>query len=213
MFNLLNQTPSYALKAEFRIEDEPLVGLVLSTPSTRAVAVAPVAASKPSGEIRMFTDAVLLTGDGWLEVSGWAVCALGIAQVRVLVDDNPVGLATYGHDRPDVGAAFPDIAHAGLSGFKFRQRLADRFDGEHIVSIVVKNLAGEEKSDTVPATATAIAVEAAPEIAPGQPPGQPAIEAAPSGDPDDFAPTVEQSEEFKFELDSPKPVNGEVLEH
>ncbi len=225
VFNLVNQKPAYALRADFRIEDEPLIGLVLTTPATRAIVSAPapepppappppavvvVEAPKPSADIRMFSDAVTLTGDGYLEVSGWAVCALGVAQVRVLLDDSPVGLASHGHDRPDVGAAFPEIAHAGLSGFRFRQRVTDGISGEHSVRVVVRNLANDEKEDTLKAVATTVAEPepTAPVLpaAPVEPPRQAPLAA------DTFVLTEEQAAEFKFEMDSPKLVNGTVPE-
>jgi ADP-heptose:LPS heptosyltransferase/GT2 family glycosyltransferase len=220
LFNLLNQKPSYVLKTDFRIEDEPLIGLVLSMPAARAALPAPVPepppppappavvvveAPKPSREIRMFCDAVTLTGDGYLEVGGWAVCALGVAQVRVLLDDNPVGLAAYGHDRPDVGAAFPEISHAGLSGFRFRHRVADRIDGEHSVRVVVRNLGSDEKEDRLKAVATTVAEpeRIMPALLPAEAPPQVV---------DGFMLTEEQGAEFKFEMDSPKLVNGAVPE-
>jgi ADP-heptose:LPS heptosyltransferase/GT2 family glycosyltransferase len=215
-FALLQDRPNYALTAEFRIEEEPLIGLVLSTPATRAAAAGPAPAapvplpSSKSSEIRMFCDQSTLTGDGYLEVSGWAVCAIGVAQVRVSLDDQFVGLAAHGHDRPDVGAAFPDILHAGLSGFRFRQRVGDSFTGEHGIRVVVRNLSKEEKEDTLTVTATVVETPVEVEAIA-------TAEAATARDGADIDPmiftmTAEQMEEFRFELDSPVLVAGHMPE-
>lgn len=206
---LFNQRPSYRLTTAFHIEDEPIVGLVLATPAARsgvaatpAPTPAPPAVTAPrSSEIRMFCDTAVLTSDGHLRLSGWAVCAIGVAQVRVLLDDQVVGLASYGHDRPDVGAAFPDIAHAGLSGFRFDQNIGGHYAGEHIVRVVVRNLANDEKDDRLPTIATEV-VPAAPDLLP--------VEVAATSVGPAF--TAEQLEEFKFELDSPALVNGAAAE-
>src|SRR3954463_8660642 len=77
--------------------------------------------------------------DGSLAVRGWAVCAAGIAQVRVLSDEIDLGLAVFGYERPDVAAIHADIPMAGLSGFKFERSLGQRFEGEHTVRVMVSN--------------------------------------------------------------------------
>jgi ADP-heptose:LPS heptosyltransferase/GT2 family glycosyltransferase len=204
-FSLINQRPSYHLRAEFRIEEEPLIGLVLPPPAAPeppepAHAARPEARDEPSGEIKMFCDAAVISGDGTVTVNGWAVCGAGIAQVRILVDDIEVGLASFGHDRPDVGAAFPGIPLARLSGFKFSEKVRDRFEGEFTVRVAVRNLRDEEKSEIVQAFAR-------PSPRPEQ---APTAARPPAAVPPEQTP--EQAAEFKFELDSPALTNGAVAE-
>ncbi|HVY16124.1 MAG TPA: hypothetical protein VHB27_12945, partial [Rhodopila sp.] len=207
VFNLLNQKPAYSLQTDFRIAEEPVIGFVLTTPALRAAAAdAPARpetqkpeapkpeAPKPSTEIRMFCDAVSLSGDGVLDVSGWAVCGIGIAQVRVLFDDETAGLAVYGHDRNDVGSAFPEIPHAMMSGFTFRQRVANRTEGEHTVRVIVRNLTGGEKEETLLTTATA--TRAAADLPLSSAPGEPTASTMATIEADSFVPTAEQEREF-----------------
>ncbi|MEA2727093.1 MAG: hypothetical protein QOF70_1568, partial [Acetobacteraceae bacterium] len=210
-FSLFNEPPAYQLSADFRIADEPLFGLVLSGPVPGLTApspsaqpavergeVVPMAAppEEPPAEIRMHCDAAILTGDGTLSVNGWAVCGVGIVQVRVLLNDEPVGMASVGHERPDVGDNFPEIPMAHLSGFNFDRKVADRFEGEHEVRIVVRNMRDDEDQTQIPVVATEVAV-AEPESTP---------EAAPAPEGPEL--TTEQTAEFRFELDSPVVANG-----
>jgi len=201
--NPLKRDPSDLVKTDFSIEEATPPGSELAT-ATAALAddlalevAADLTGPQPSSAICMFCDIATVAGDGWLEVSGWAVCAIGISQIRVMIDESDVGLATYGHPRPDVAATFPDIKHATLSGFRFRQHSAQSFSGEHEVRIVVRNLAREEKEERLQATATLVT-----------PPVPPATTAQAEAS----TVTAEQVMEFKFQLDSPALANGVVPE-
>jgi O-antigen biosynthesis protein len=145
----------------------------------------------PEGVFKMFCDAADLTHDGSLIVNGWAVCDIGIAQIRVMVDNATVGLAALGHERTDVGSAYEDIPSAYLSGFQFETRLPGRFEGEHRISVVARNTRGEEQEQDVPVSVLA------PELSP------PDLSS-------DVPPEVEA--EFKFELDAPVLANNQVME-
>lgn len=198
-FSLFNQQPAYRLKTGFRINQRPIAApgpaAYLPGPGPEP---GPEPASAPPAAIHMFCDEAELRADGTLFVNGWAVCAAGIAQVRVLLDERDVGLAAYGHDRADVGTIYPDIPMAGVSGFKFERRLVDRADGDHVVRVVVRNARNEEKDDSRPVVL------------------MPAADAAPPAAPDDLAaaaaPTAEQAAEFRLELDAPAVVNGAVVD-
>ena len=165
IFSLFDQQPGYQLSADFRMADDALFGLILPEAEPGAVAAASPGA-QPAGDapawegppvtIRMHCDAATLTGDGILSLDGWAVCAIGILQVRVLLDDEDVGLASVGHERIDVGAIFPDIPMAGLAGFRFDQRIGDRFEGEHEVRVIVRNIRDGEEEAHLPVVATAV---------------------------------------------------------
>ena len=100
-------------------------------------------------DIRMFCDGAELSNDGHLCVSGWAVCAAGTAQVRVFLDETVIGLAVLGYERADVGAVYASIPMARWSGFRFERRLGRRFEGEHIVRVVVRDTRASKKDESV----------------------------------------------------------------
>jgi ADP-heptose:LPS heptosyltransferase/GT2 family glycosyltransferase len=204
-FTLFNQQPGYQMNPDLRMADDPLFGLILPGAAPGTVVTGSggdhPAGGAPAWEgppvtIRMHCDSATLTGDGVLSLDGWAVCAIGILQVRVLLDDEDVGLASVGHERTDVGAIFADIPMAGLAGFRFEQRIGDRFDGEHEVRVIVRNIRDGEEEEHIPVVATA-------RIDPG--PMLPADLPRDTGDPEL---TPEQVREFRFEMDSPTVSNG-----
>jgi ADP-heptose:LPS heptosyltransferase/GT2 family glycosyltransferase len=206
-FSLLDQPPTYQVSAEFKMA-EPRLGLLLpeafagSFSSAGDLAtVAPPATEVASAEIRMHCDATELTEDGVLSVDGWAVCGVGIVQVRVLLNGEAVGLASVGHERLDVGEAYSDLPMSHLSGYRFEKQIRDRCDGEYEVGIVVRNLRGNEAEHrTVIVTIPAAIPEPDPPAAP------PAAEASAEPEPD-----PEQAGEFRFELDSPAVSNGAAV--
>ena len=53
-------------------------------------------------------------------VGGWAFSPAGVKEVTIWLDGQQVGQAEYGHERPDVAAAFPEWPDALRSGFRYR---------------------------------------------------------------------------------------------
>ena len=202
-FSLLDQQPAYQLHADFRIADDPMRGLTL--PATTGPAEHEPRFGRASGhdelaEIRLYCDAAVLSGDGTLLLDGWAVCGIGIVQVRVMLDDQTVGLASIGHERLDVGEIFPDIKMARLSGFRFERRIGDGAEGAHEVRVIVRNMHGDEKEGQIAVVATERGVAQADPIPEAlQVPDAPGL-------------TPEQQAEFRFELDAPVVANGVAVE-
>ncbi len=156
---------------------------------------------QPPAEIRLHCDSAGLTGDGILTLDGWAVCATGIVQVRVLVDDEHVGLASFGHERLDVGGTFLDNPMAHLSGFRFEQRIGDRFDGEHVIRVIVRTMRNDENDTQLTVIATRLAI-----------PEPVSVVVRPEAESDNGPIlTPEQAAEFRFELDSPLVANGAAV--
>ncbi len=89
--------------------------------------------------IQLFCDQAILYTDGTLFVSGWAVCATGIAAVEVHVDGEMVGKAELGRLRVDVARECPTIAMARFSGFEFSQQVSDHGDSVHQMMLVARN--------------------------------------------------------------------------
>nr|WP_294520678.1 glycosyltransferase family 9 protein [uncultured Rhodopila sp.] len=176
-------------------------------PPILAVSPPPAGADEPAGDgaessppeseaeaakIEMYCDEAQLEGDGTLSLSGWATCPAGIARVCVLLDDQEVGLATYGFDRPDVGGIFKSIPLAHLSGFRFDRKIRDRVSGGYRVSVVVYNRRNEQRRQDMDVVASALqSLPAAPPAAVSEP-------------------EPEQVSEFRFELDSPGLTNGKA---
>jgi ADP-heptose:LPS heptosyltransferase/GT2 family glycosyltransferase len=165
--------------------------------SRNAVAGSPLNTPAP---IEMYCDAAELTDGGSLSLSGWAVCASGIGQVRVLLDDEEVGLATSGHERKDVGSLYGAIRMAHLSGFRFERDLGRSYQGEHEVRILVCGAQGGVGERRVAVVATAVT---ATRVAVVLPTGKRRTGVVAS---------AEQAEEFRFELDSPALLNGAMVD-
>ncbi len=207
-FSLLNQPPAYRLNAALRIDHEappdiafdpetkafPASLPALAPPMLLSFEVAPerprAFREDPSATIDMYCDEARLTGDGVLTVNGWATCRGGISQVRVLLEDRDVGLASYGHERLDVGRIFNTIPMSHLSGFKFDQKVDERCSGEFKVRVIVCSTLNEQAERDLTVVAT-----------------------PPTGSPDaEPVRTPEQTVEFRFELDSPGLTNGVASE-
>jgi ADP-heptose:LPS heptosyltransferase/GT2 family glycosyltransferase len=210
-FSLLNRPPAYQLNAALRIDHEapldntfepatlPLQGALapLAPPMRLFAGVAPGATPsfriEPNATIEMYCDEARLTGDGMLSVNGWAICGTGIAQVRVLLGDRDVGLATYGHERLDVGRIFNTIPMSHLSGFKFDQKVGEQCSGEFKVRVVVVNTLKEQQERELNVVATPSSASADAEAG-----GAPA--------------TPDYTVEFRFQLDSPGLTNDVASE-
>ncbi|MGE0415561.1 MAG: glycosyltransferase family 9 protein [Acetobacteraceae bacterium] len=192
----LNLGSPYNLSAAFQLNTEALLAPLAPPPP------APVQA-EVNREIRLFCDEAALTQDGYVHISGWAVCAAGLSRVAILLDDREVGLAEFGHERPDVGNQYADIPSARFSGFRFHRKVLDTAEGLHGLTVIAYNLHGEEREETAMVFAegfddvTVPPPVAVPEPEPEQPPA-PAAAAPP--------------EAFRFQLDNPTLVNGAVVE-
>jgi ADP-heptose:LPS heptosyltransferase/GT2 family glycosyltransferase len=210
-YSAFNQQPSYQLSADFRIADDPMFGLVLpgttpgslvlSSPGQQGVdpsaSLAPASPPEVSAEIRMHCDAAILTSDGILSLDGWAVCGVGIVQVRVLLNDASVGLASVGHERLDVGDSFPEIPMARFAGFRFEERIGDQFEGEHEVRVVVRNMRDTEVERQISVVAAQVAIQ---DLRNVREPLQEPLDGPEL--------SAEQTAEFRFEMDSPVVSNG-----
>ncbi|WP_428485110.1 glycosyltransferase family 9 protein [Rhodopila sp.] len=89
---------------------------------------------------------------------------------------------------------------AALSGFRFESRLDERFHGEHIVRVIVRNARHDVADANLVVIATPVSQEPL----------------SPTTDPRPIAgrsePTPEQAAEFRFELDAPCIASGAVVE-
>jgi ADP-heptose:LPS heptosyltransferase/GT2 family glycosyltransferase len=112
----------------------------------------------PESVVRLSCEEAHLTEDGQLAVKGWAICSSGIAAIRVELDEEPLGAAMTGEDRPDVGNRYPRVAGAPTSGFRFAAKLGRQFEGEHVLRLVARGGDGEESAVFQP-----VAVRPAPE--------------------------------------------------
>ncbi len=163
-------------------------------PQTPPPSDAPIATPRaeperdPRRTIFLHCDEATLCIDGKLVVSGWVVCATGIASVGVSLDGEPAGDAQLGFPRPDVTEEYPGIPQARYSGFRLEQQVAAPISGDHEIGILVRN--GLDDVQTLVRSVTA----SAPLAVPSQP------TPAPDVDP----------QEFRLQLDHPVVIDGVV---
>lgn len=81
-----------------------------------------------------------------LTISGWALDRQGIAQIQVLVGDNPPEALRHGVPRPDVAVAHPDYPDSDRAGFEGFVSLAGLAAGMHVVNVVAVNRDGEQRT-------------------------------------------------------------------
>ncbi len=74
--------------------------------------------------------------------TGWALDNVGVVAVEVLVDGQKVADATYGLNRPDIGAAWGGFPNAAHSGFSFTFDTTKLNNGEHSLVVRVSDAAG-----------------------------------------------------------------------
>jgi uncharacterized radical SAM superfamily Fe-S cluster-containing enzyme len=139
--------------------------------------------------INYFWDEANFTARGELHVEGWAVCPVGIAEVDVHLGGESLGQAVLGLARPDVGRQFEAIPAASLAGFRFRQAIPGLTAGNHEARIVIRNVLGDEQSETKRLES----VRAAPAAA-------------------DPHPAADEVPEFHFQVDRPRVVHGSAVE-
>ncbi len=104
----------------------------------------PNQAGEAARPIQLMCEEAILSQDGLVAVKGWAVAAAGVTELRIEVDGKPAGSLVPAEVRLDVGRAFPAIANAGNSGFRFGQRLPGSYDGEHVITLVARDGDGNE---------------------------------------------------------------------
>ncbi|MDE2580651.1 MAG: glycosyltransferase [Rhodospirillales bacterium] len=157
-------------------------------------AAAPAAAAGSGGlsaerrRIHMFCDVAELRDDGTLSLSGWAVSAVGIAAVAVLMDDAPLGEAETGLPRPDVAETFVTVPMARYPGFTFATAVALPVSAESRVKLLIRNGLGDVEEVWIAPERTTSSVAAA---------GDPAL-----NDPS----------RFRLEIDRPILVDGIMVE-
>ncbi len=93
----------------------------------------------PTGDLLGCLDAPTINEinvNGNLTVVGW-LCSRNVRIQSLLLsrDDLPEDPITYGLPRPDVAQVFPDVANAGLSGFRWNIFLDQSFSGNIIIKI------------------------------------------------------------------------------
>ena len=70
-------------------------------------------------------------------IRGWVVSEEPVDRIEVYLDGEYAFDIPYGDPRPDVGAKFPDIEGAGISGFSVPYRFSALPAGEHTVDVVI----------------------------------------------------------------------------
>lgn len=82
------------------------------------------------------------TVSGALSVDGWAVDDHGVAEIEIRLDGRAIGLAQYGHARPDVDRDYPGLSGGPDFGFRFELDTALLPNGLHVLEAVATDLSG-----------------------------------------------------------------------
>lgn len=75
-------------------------------------------------------------------VTGWALDGEGVTSVRVFLDGDLQGTATYGQPRPDVLARYPGYPNSAAAGWSFLLNTRVVEDGIHHIQVEVTDGAG-----------------------------------------------------------------------
>ena len=108
----------------------------------QAVIAAPVWAAAPFG----FFDGIARggnSGQGLLQVVGWALDDDGVERVEVYVDEVIAGPGRYGRHRPGVAVLYPGYPDSDAAGFGFPIDTTHYTNGNHTVSVRVTSNTGE----------------------------------------------------------------------
>lgn len=111
---------------------------------------------KPQEFNEFYCDDAGLTSAGSLSMTGWAASSVGIEKIRVMFENDLVGLAEHGLERPDVGNRFPTIAGSRKSGFSFSANIDPaklKVGHEYTVRIETVLADGRSRTNTVVVTA------------------------------------------------------------
>jgi uncharacterized protein YkwD len=89
------------------------------------------------------------TRSGIGQISGWAVSDNEIVSVEALIDGTSLGLVPYGGTRLDVATAFPEYPNSEFSGWAMKWNYSLLEDGEHVATVVITDIEGNEESKDV----------------------------------------------------------------
>ena len=70
--------------------------------------------------MKLEIDTSTVDSAGILTLSGWCVGLAPVISVQAFIDDQALGLADYGQQRPDVGASYPEYPDGERSGFELK---------------------------------------------------------------------------------------------
>jgi hypothetical protein len=103
------------------------------------------------------------TVSGAVAVVGWAIdntstVGTAISSVRVLVDGNAVGTATYGISRPDVCNAYPGRPSCPNVGFAYQLDTTSLSPGQHKITVSASNSDPTPKTGLSSVTVTVTAI-------------------------------------------------------
>lgn len=79
---------------------------------------------------------------GTIQISGWALDREPIRDVRVFVDGDPVGIATYGFPRPGVTARYPSFHDSAAPGWQIAVDTRVLSNGTHTALAIATDIFG-----------------------------------------------------------------------
>jgi len=107
----------------------------------------------PDPGLQFHCDEITLTTSGQISLKGWAFGGSAVETMAVLLDDEEIGQAELGLERPDVGNLFPRFAHARQSGFVFEAPTGRSTVGKHHVTFRISLADGQVQEEGIPVVA------------------------------------------------------------
>jgi ADP-heptose:LPS heptosyltransferase/GT2 family glycosyltransferase len=99
-------------------------------------------AQRAPGALKLELEQVTFDGSN-LRASGWAYSANNIDSIKISLNDQPLGNATYGAARSDVAAALPYLKDALHSGFRFEAPVDAKTAENGVVCVAVLDRNGQ----------------------------------------------------------------------
>ena len=134
-FQFLADVSKRAGQRRLAVRAQTTTGILRETASLLKISQS--ASPLRSNEIHdLVCDTSFLTTSGDISITGWAVSSAGIDKLRLFFENDLIGEAEFGAERPDVGNKFPTIAQARKSGFSFYGQVDQaKVKAEHVILI------------------------------------------------------------------------------
>ena len=127
----------------------------ISQEASTTVVVPEVAAGAalPDPGLQLHCDEITLTTTGQVVLKGWAFGGTAAQTVTVLLDDEEIGQAELGVERPDIGNHYPRFPHARQSGFGFEAATETSIVGKHEITLRISLEDGQVHDERIPVVA------------------------------------------------------------
>ena len=100
--------------------------------------------------MKLEIDTSTVDSAGILTLSGWCVGLAPVISVQAFIDDQALGLADYGQQRPDVGASYPEYPDGERSGFELKTDIGAFGVGRKLLKVLAVASTGIIREALIP---------------------------------------------------------------